>query len=359
MAYYHSKYAGSRKRKSKKWKFLLWFLLFLFVIGGIAVYWFNNLVNKPNTWVKNTVTYIHIPHETNFQGLLDSLYSKGIVIHRESFERWAKIKKLDKNVKPGNYRISSGMTNKELVNMFLAGLQEPVKVLINTDRIKAELAGRLGHQLEPDSIQFLFAFNDARMAQKYGFDEENFLTMIIPNTYEFYWTVSVNGFLDRMKKEYEKFWTEKRKQQAKDLNLTPVEVSILASIVQKESNKNDEKPIIASVYLNRLKRNWRLQADPTVVFALQDFTIRRVLKEQLEVDSPYNTYKYEGLPPGPICIASPSSIDAVLNAEDTDYMFFCAKDDFSGYHVFAKTSIGHALNARKYRHALNLRRILH
>ena len=359
MAYYHSKYAGVNRRKSRKWKLLLWLLLFLLVVGGIAVYWINNLVNTSNTWVKNSTIYVHIPHKASYQGLLDSLYSKGVIIHRESFEKWAKIKKLDQNVKPGNYKIRSGMTNKELVNMFLAGLQEPVRVVINTHRIKSELAGRLGHQLEPDSIQFLFTMNDARAAEKYGFSEASFLTMIIPNTYEFYWTTSVEGFLNRMKQEYDKFWTEKKKEQAKKIGLTPVEVSILASIVQKESNKSDEKPTIASVYLNRLKRNWRLQADPTVVFALQDFTIRRVLKEQLEVDSPYNTYKYEGLPPGPICIPSPSSIDAVLNAEDTDYMFFCAKDDFSGYHAFAKNAVGHALNARKYRQALNLRRILH
>ncbi len=358
MSYYHSKYATNVRRKSSKKKYILLFLLFLLILGGGAVYYLNNIINSPNTWVKGSSTLLKIPHETNYQGLLDSLYSKGIVIHRKNFEWWAKLKKLDKHVKAGNYRIDSGMTNKALVNTLINGLQEPIKLVINNIRTKQDLAGSLGSQLEPDSIDFLLALNNPQMAEKYGLNQDNILTLIIPNTYEFYWTTNVEGFFEKINKEYKKFWNNERLQLAKEKNLSPTEVSILASIVQKESNKNDEKPTVASVYLNRLKRNWKLQADPTVVFALQDFGIRRVLTKHLEVDSPYNTYKYEGLPPGPICLPSSTSIDAVLHATETDYLFFCAKDDFSGYHAFAKTAAGHGQNARKYRRALNKRKIL-
>ncbi len=358
MAYYHSQYAVRRRKKSK-WKKYFWGILFILVLaGGVAAYWFYHIVNDPNTWVKGDTTYVKISSQTDYQGLLDSLYSRGLIIHRDNFEWWANIKKLHRGFKPGNYKITSGMSNKTLVNMFLAGLQEPVNVVINNVRTKSELAAKLGKQLEPDSVNFIFALNDMRVAEKYGLNTENILTLFLPNTYEFYWNTPVERFFDRMQKEHQKFWNDKRLALAKKTGLSPTEVSILASIVQKETNKNDEKPKIASVYLNRLRRNWRLQADPTVVFALQDFSIRRLLTEQLEYDSPYNTYKYEGLPPGPICIPSAASIDAVLHAEETDYMYFCAKDDFSGYHAFAKTAAGHALNARKYRRALNRRKIM-
>jgi len=358
MPYYHTRYSLSRKKKKTWKKYILLLLIITLLAAGAAAYYLNQIINSPNTWVHSGSTLIKIPHGTGYQGLLDTLYSKGIIINRKTFERWAKLKKLDENVKPGNYRISSGMSNKELVNLLIAGLQEPVKVTINNVRVKGDLARILGARLEPDSTAFMQALEDEKTAGKYGLTKETFLTLIIPNTYEFYWTTDVEGFFDRMKAEYDKFWTEKRLQQAKEKGLTPVEVSILASIVEQETNKNDEKARIASVYLNRLKRNWRLQADPTVIFALQDFGIRRVLSVHLEVDSPYNTYKYEGLPPGPICLPSIASIDAVLNAEDTDYLFFCAKDDFSGYHSFAATPRQHAANARKYRAALNRRKIM-
>ena len=181
--------------------------------------------------------------------------------------------------------------------------------------------------------------------------------MFIPNTYEFYWTTTAEVFMQRMNTEYLKFWSESRKAKAAELGYSPEEISILASIVEKETNKNDEKPAIAGVYLNRLKYNWRLQADPTVVYAWGDFSIRRVLNLHKRIDSPYNTYVYYGLPPGPICIPSIASIDAVLNRQDHNYLFFCAKDDFSGYHVFAATNAQHAINANKYRKALDDRNI--
>jgi UPF0755 protein len=194
-------------------------------------------------------------------------------------------------------------------------------------------------------------------ASKYGFNEQTIMTMFIPNTYEFYWNTSADEFFERMADEYKKFWTDERKQKAKNIGLSQSEVSILASIVELETQKKDERPTVAGVYINRLKKKMLLQADPTVVFALGDFTINRVLKIHLETDSPYNTYKYSGLPPGPIYLPSISSIDAVLNFENHDYIYFCAKEDFSGYHNFAKTLAQHNENARKFQQALNKRKI--
>ena len=177
--------------------------------------------------------------------------------------------------------------------------------------------------------------------------------MFIPNTYEVYWNISANDLMARMYTEYNNFWNAERLQKAEEIGFTPVEICSLASIIDKETTKNDEKAAIAGVYLNRLKYGWRLQADPTIVFAWGDFSIRRVLNLHKQIDSPYNTYKYYGLPPGPICNPSIASIDAVLNKEDHSYMYFCAKDDFSGYHVFATTIAAHNFNAEKYRRALD------
>jgi UPF0755 protein len=193
--------------------------------------------------------------------------------------------------------------------------------------------------------------------KKFGLNKETSISMFLPNTYEFYWTTKAKEFIDRMYAENQKFWNDERKAKAEKIGLSPVEVSTLASIIEKETTKNDEKATMAGVYLNRLKYNWRLQADPTVVFAWGDFSIRRVLNVHKQIDSPYNTYTYYGLPPGPICAPSISSIDAVLNHEEHTYMFFCAKDDFSGYHVFSSTNAGHNINAKKYRNALDERNI--
>ncbi len=186
---------------------------------------------------------------------------------------------------------------------------------------------------------------------------ESASSIYIPNTYEFYWNTLAEGFVKRMHEEYLRFWNADRKSKAVELDMTVPEVITLASIVEKESNKNDEKPIIAGVYINRLEKGWRLQADPTLIYALNDYSIKRVLNVHLDYDSPYNTYKYGGLPPGPICIPSISSVDAVLNNKNEGYLYFCAKDDLSGYHAFAKTNRQHNRNAKKYQAALNKMRI--
>lgn len=293
----------------------------------------------------------------NIDRIAGLLKDNGCLTNAESFKRLAKIKDYDVNIKPGAYRIEAGWSNNQLINILRSGAQTPVMVTFNTLRTREELAGKLARQLQSDSISFLNALRNDSNALKYNLKHETFPALFIPNSYSFYWTVTPSGFLSRMKREYDSFWNETRKLKAKALGLTPDQVATLASIVQEESNKNDEKPVIAGVYLNRLRKNWPLQADPTIRFALGDFTIRRILTAQLSVESPYNTYKNSGLPPGPINFPEISSLDAVLNSTPHDFFYFCAKEDFSGYHNFAKTLAEHSQNARKYQEALNKMKI--
>ena len=246
------------------------------------------------------------------------------------------------------YILTDGMTNQKLINMLRMGYQTPVKVVFNNIRTVEQLAGRISEQIEADSLAIITAIND---------NPDVDATTFIPNTYEFYWNVDAVDFVEKMVTEHKRFWNETRLKKANALKLTPHQVSVLASIIDKETTKTSEMPRIAGVYLNRLRQHWPLQADPTLVFALGDYNIRRVLDVHKNIDSPYNTYKYAGLPPGPICIPSIAAIDAVLNAEKHKYFYFCAKDDLSGYHVFAKTITEHNKNAEKYRRALNKNKI--
>jgi UPF0755 protein len=219
-----------------------------------------------------------------------------------------------------------------------------------------ELAERVSHQIEADSASLVSLLNDSAYLARAGLNMENALTLFIPNTYEFYWNTTAQQFMDRMKRENESFWTADRMMKASDAGLSKEEVIILASIVEKETNKNDEKARIAGVYKNRLDAGWRLQADPTLVYASGDFGLTRVLNIHKRIESPYNTYIHTGLPPGPICIPSIASIEAVLNYENHKFLFFCAKDDLSGYHVFAETVTQHNRNANNYRKAIENRK---
>jgi UPF0755 protein len=241
--------------------------------------------------------------------------------------------------------------------MLRAGLQEPVKVTFNNIRYLDQLAKKVSSQIEaePDSIMKLL--ENKSFIEKYGFNENTIKCMFLPNTYEFWWNTDAHGFFSKMNQEYETFWNDDREKKAKNLGFTRHEVSTLASIIEEETRKESEKSRIAGVYINRLNKGIRLQADPTVKYAMGNFNIKRVVKNHLTIDSPWNTYKYAGLPPGPIRIPSIKSIDAVLNHEKHDYLYFCAKDDFSGYHVFAKTLSQHNKNARLYQRALNRRKI--
>ncbi len=274
---------------------------------------------------------------------------------QKTFERAAKIAKYDDlTLKHGRYRIPQNASYFDLVRFLRSGAQEPVNVVINNVRTIDQLAGKTAAYLESDSIDFLSAFTDSQTLEELGVNVQTLMTIFIPNTYQFLWTTRPEAFLKRMKSEHDKFWnTNDRIEKAKNLNLSPTEVYILASIVERESQVQSERPTIAGLYLNRLRKNMRLQADPTVVFAMQDFTIKRVLNKHLVFESPYNTYLYEGLPPGPICMASINSIDAVLNADEHNYLYMCAAPDTSGKHVFAETLTQHNINANAYRRFLN------
>ena len=245
------------------------------------------------------------------------------------------------------------MSCGEVVTMLRGGMQAPLNLRINNIRTIDQLAGRLASQIEADSSTLYRWLASDSVAQNYGFTAESFIAMFIPNTYQVYWTISPEALLKRMKREYDRFWTRERENCLSRTGLSKIEVSILASIVSQETEKADEMPVIAGVYINRLRRNMLLQADPTVKFAVGDFTLRRILKKHLRIDSPYNTYLYPGLPPGPICMPSIAAIDAVLNYQEHDWLYFCAKGDFSGYHNFARTLTEHNRNARAYARSLD------
>jgi UPF0755 protein len=260
----------------------------------------------------------------------------------------------DENVKPGRYLLKGSMTNIEAVRLLRSGLQAPVRITFNNVRLINDLTEKITKNLaltpeEFEASLIKYAINNSR-----GFNRSNILTMFIPNTYEVYYTVSADNLIERMHDEYERFWTDERKQKAMELGLKRTEVSILASIVQAESVKKEESPIIAGLYINRLKQGIPLQADPTLVFAVGDFSLKRVLEIHKEVDSPYNTYKYAGLPPGPVNMPEIASIDAVLDYQKSDYLYMCAKEDFSGYHNFSSDYNEHMRNAARYQNALTI-----
>lgn len=358
MAYYHSSY-GRPKKRNKIFKRVIWiFILIILMVGSGLVYFAYGVVYKPNVWtLEGKDVQIQIPTGSTFEDVKQLLYKNGLVVHRNDFEWVADFKKYRELVKPGNYTIENGMSNNELINLLRSGNQTPIKVIFNNNKNTLDLAGKVGKQIEADSAQIMGYAYSEQFATISGLDSIEISNIFLPNTYEFYWNTSAKGFVNRMLEEYEKFWTENRTSLAEDIGLSKDEVIILASIVEKETQKNDEKPTIAGVYINRLERKWLLQADPTLIFALQDNSIRRVLNVHKKIDSPYNTYKHLGLPPGPICIPSVASIDAVLNYEKTDYLYFCAREDLSGYHAFAKNITMHNRNARKYQKALNELRI--
>jgi UPF0755 protein len=358
MVYYHSKYGFQKKRKRSPWARFLYLLLTILILAALIIAYFGyGIIFKNNVWVPEGETVsIYIPSNADYEEVKTILYSNGVIVNRNTFEWLAKRKKYPELIKPGHYVISEGMSNDELVNMLRSGDQVPVNVIFNNIRTKPELARRVSDQIEADSLSIISLLNDSVYLSRAGVNMETALTLFIPNTYEFYWNTTAEQFMDRMKRESESFWTQERRSKAAEAGLSQEEVIILASIVEKETNKNDEKARIAGVYKNRLDAGWRLQADPTLVYASGDFGLTRVLNIHKRIDSPYNTYMYMGLPPGPICIPSIASLEAVLNYEQHKYFFFCAKDDLSGYHVFAETVTQHNRNARDYRKAIENRK---
>lgn len=294
-----------------------------------------------------------VPTGSDFSGLTDSLQESGALKNPALFDKLARSRELDSTVRPGRYQLQAGMSYAALINMFKSGRQSPVRVTFNNLRSVDRLSGILSRKLEPDSLAFLAALRNDSLVGALGFDSHSLLGLFLPNTYEFYWTTTPEEFMRRMKKEYDRFWTDERSAKLTRSGLNRQQAITLASIVYEETKKTEEMPRVAGVYVNRLRRGMPLQADPTVKYALGDFALRRVLLRHLEVDSPYNTYKYPGLPPGPICMPSIAALESVLDFEEHDYVYFCAKDDLSGAHNFARTLAEHNRNAQAYSRALD------
>jgi UPF0755 protein len=334
------------------------FLLIL-LTGLFVAFTLYKSIYTPNINQDKEDLLLEIPSESSFQDVYSILRKGNYLVDSLSFYRVATLMKYVKDDVPsGKYQLLPTWNNRELIGNLRSGNQIPVKVTFNNLRTVEELAGKISYYMEMDSLDILQSLKQEEKLKELGLNKDNILSLFIPNTYNLYWNEDVDKLLSRMKNENEKFWASNdRLAKAEALGLTKEEVYTLASIVEKESLRNDEKPIIAGVYLNRLKRGMMLQADPTVVFAVGDFSIRRVLKKHLAFESPYNTYKNTGLPPGPIYMPSIKSIDAVLSPQEHSYLYFCAKPGYNSEHLFAKTVREHERNADKYRSWLNKERI--
>ena len=320
-------------------------------------FYFYQLFFGVNVLAEKNDNTILIDRDDTFDSLRNRLYDEQIIEDALSFSFVSKVLGYQDAIKPGVYLLNKDMNNLEAVRKLRAGDQTPVNITFNNVRLKPELAEKITANTGVSTDEFLALLNNEDYIADFGFNEATVIGMFIPNTYEVYWTISAEELFERMNKEYKAFWNDSRKQKAEAIGLSPAEVSTLASIVQAESIMGDESPTIAGLYINRLNKNILLQADPTVKFALGDFAIQRVLTADTRVDSPYNTYRYKGLPPGPINLPTISSINAVLNYKKHDYIYMCAKEDFSGYHRFAKTLVEHNKNARLFQQALNRRNI--
>ncbi len=347
-----------KRRKRGCLPILVVFLILTLPLLYFVNHYYNQIFKPQNLDIQDKYVFVYIPTGSDFQTVEKILFENNIIFNRQMFEWVAEQKNFPSHIHPGKYRIERKISLNRLINLLRSGEQEPVRLTINShSRFVRQIAGIAGKKLETDSAAIMETIYARNFMEADGFNRYTLISMFIPNTYEFNWNTSAEQFLDRMKKEYDKFWNEIRLNKAKSLGLSKSEVITLASIVQLEILKSDEKKRIAGVYINRLKKGMLLQADPTVIYANGDFSVRRVTREMTKIVSPYNTYNVTGLPPGPICVPAISTIDAVLNYEHHNYVYFCAKEDFSGYHNFAKTLAQHNLNARKYQRALNKRKI--
>jgi len=341
---------------AKKIKIGLIILVGALLLAGMGCYMYVQKIILTGFNIQKTV-YIEIDETRNYNNVLHQIETIAYVDNISNFKKVADFLEYKSNIKSGRYAITPGMDILQVVRLLKSGNQTPVKLKFNNIRTKEDFAERISQQLMLSKEELLTALNNPEISGRYNFNTETIGCMFVPNTYEIYWNISLDKFLDKMNLEYKKFWDGKRLEKAASLKLTPVEVSILASIVEEECYFTDEYPVVAGLYLNRLNKNMKLQADPTVKYAVGDFGIRRVLNRHLEKDSPYNTYIYNGLPPGPIRIPSIKGIDSVLNYSKNDYIYMCAKEDFSGRHNFAKTHAEHERNRIKYQAELNRRKI--
>lgn len=342
-------------KSGSRTKIIIAFVALVFIILGVTA--FNYYLRYFGPSVTDNTDYLYIKTGSSFDDVYKSIRKDNIVKDTLTFKEVAMDMDLPKAVKPGRYRIKTGMSNRNFVNMLKAGNQEAVQLKFKNHRLKENMAAYIATQIEADSASIVALLDSAEYVEQYGFTTDNVYSAFIPNQYEMWWNTSADQFFQKMLSEYKKFWNADRLAKAEQIGLSQIQVSNLAAIVDAEALFDKEMPTIAGLYMNRYKKGIKLQADPTVIYANNDFTIRRVLNRHLVKDSPYNTYVYKGLPPGPIMMPSINAIDAVLNYEKHNYIYMCAKEDFSGYHNFAVTVAEHQANARKFQQALNQRNI--
>ena len=336
----------------KKKHYIIPIIICVLALAGLMFFYLTGSLSK-----SDKCEYVYIDDNDD----LDSVAAKLKPIAKEqallSFKLLSRHSGYCKNIRTGKYAILPEEGIIAVLRKLKNGHQEPVRLTIPESRTTDKLAGALSRKLMMDSVALSILFKDPTLCAKMGYDTATIVCLFVPNTYEVYWNTSIENLLNRMKKEHDKFWDKSRMAKATALGLNPNEVCTLASIIDEETSNNPEKPMIARMYLNRLKKGMPLQADPTVKFALKDFALKRIYHNMLNTDSPYNTYKNTGLPPGPIKVASVAGIDAVLNAPSHNYLYMCAKEDFSGTHNFASSYSEHLRNAAKYSKALNERGI--
>lgn len=343
---------SSFEEKSGKSRRLLWAIL---LIGGLlgASYLYLFKSNVPSDLKEE---YLKIPTGTSLDNLVNQLVTEEFITDETNFRQWAGWLSYQ-NVRAGRFKVKAGWSSFDLIRHIQRGENAPVKVVLNNERTPEQVAGKISKILERDSLTFLQTFNDTALLDSIGITRQTLMCLFLPNTYELYWNTEPRKFVERMAKEYKKFWNEERTAKATAQGMTPAQAVTMASIVDGESTRKDEIPKVAGAYINRLKQNIKLQADPTVQFALMEIehtpSFRRLRNSDYLVSHPYNTYVHEGLPPGPICMPSPASIDAVLNPEKHNYIFFVAKPDNSGYHNYAETYEQHLVNVKTYTTWLN------
>ena len=341
---------------NRRTKILIWVLVMLGILGGVAGFVLGRyyIDNKKPNFTEEYVLYVR--PETTIGQIADSLQTRAGMLRPKSLERCFDEMDVASKIKPGRYVIDSTATSIYVARMLVFGWQTPQNlVLSGTMRNKGRIAKKISTQMMVDSASVAQALDSADFLAGYGFTPENVFALILPDTYQMYWTSSIEEIFDRFKKEYDAFWTEERLAKAKAQGLNQMEVSIMASIVSGETLKEFEYPIIAGVYLNRYKKGMKLQADPTIAYCF-DYTLDRILKKHLTVDSPYNTYKHVGLPPAPINVPPKACLEAVLNPQKHGYIYFCASPAFDGTHRFAVTYNEHLKNAREFQRELTARR---
>lgn len=330
-------------------------VIIVLTLGGTAIFYYLRYFGPQ---VTANQRYLYIKTGSTFDDVYKTIRDENIVRNTATFSWAARQMKYTGHVKAGRYRLTEGMSNRKFIRMLQLGEQAPVELSFHVFRTKEQFASFVGKKLEVDSLTLLRFLDSASYVNQFGLDTNNAFVMVMPDSYKLDWNISADKFYKRMYKHYDTFWTDERKQQAAAINLTVPQVSILASIVDAEAVYDDEMPTIAGLYLNRLRKGIKLESDPTIIFAMHDFTIHRVLNKYLSVVSPYNTYTHTGLPPGPVMLPSVAAVKAVLNYDKNDYLYMVAKEDFSNRHNFAKTEAEHNINAAKFRKALTEHHIM-